>query len=175
LKLPSKIIKILIDINLNFILPMKKQIVLIAIVSALIISCSKNSSLQNQTQTAPKSNEKTEVNEKELLRKVVYFDTNSFKVNKENALAIKAIKAQIAKNAKFTIVAEGHCDERGSDKYNFRLGKQRALMAKKLLEKSGVPKNKISAISFGESKPVDSASNEEAWAKNRRVEIIVLK
>ncbi|MFM7702040.1 MAG: hypothetical protein ACKO6C_01075, partial [Alphaproteobacteria bacterium] len=81
---------------------MKKQIVLIAIISALIISCSKNSSLQNQTQTAPTSNEKTEVNEKELLRKVVYFDTNSFKVNKENALAIKAIKAQIAKNAKFT-------------------------------------------------------------------------
>jgi len=154
---------------------MKKQIVLIALISALIISCSKNSNQKNSAQNGSKENAKTELNEKELLRKVVYFDTNSYKINKENALAIKAIKAQIAKDAKFTIVAEGHCDERGTDKYNFRLGKKRALMAKKLLEKSGIAKNKISAVSFGESKPVDGASNEEAWAKNRRVEIIVLK
>lgn len=153
---------------------MKKQIVLIAIISALIISCSKNSNQQNQANGLSNKNSNI-VNEKELLRKVVYFDTNSYKVNKENALAIKAIKAQIAQNANFTIVAEGHCDERGTDKYNFRLGKKRALMAKKLLEKSGIAKNKISAVSFGESKPVDTANNEEAWAKNRRVEIIVLK
>lgn len=154
---------------------MKKQFVLIALISALIISCSKNSNQQNQSQNASNPNSKTQNSEKELLRKVVYFDTNSYKVNKENALAIKAIKAQIAKNANFTIVAEGHCDERGTDQYNFRLGKKRANMAKKILEKSGIAKNKISAVSFGESKPVDGASNEEAWAKNRRVEIIVLK
>ncbi len=154
---------------------MKKQFVLIALISALIISCSKNSNQQNQSQNASNPNSKTQNSEKELFRKVVYFDTNSYKVNKENALAIKAIKAQIAKNANFTIVAEGHCDERGTDQYNFRLGKKRANMAKKILEKSGIAKNKISAVSFGESKPVDTASNEEAWAKNRRVEIIVLK
>lgn len=153
---------------------MKKQIVLIAIISALIFSCSKNSNQQNQS--AGLSEKKSNiVNEKELLRKVVYFDTDSYKINKENALAIKAIKAQISQNTNFTIVAEGHCDERGADKYNFKLGKKRALVAKKLLEKSGIAKNKISAVSFGESKPVDTASNEEAWAKNRRVEIIVLK
>lgn len=154
---------------------MKKQFVLIALISALIISCSKNSNQKNQDQNSPKESSKSELNEKELLRKVVYFDTNSYKINQENALAIKAIKTQITKDTKFTIVAEGHCDERGADNYNFRLGKQRALMAKKLLEKSGIAKNKISVVSFGESKPVDSASNEEAWAKNRRVEIIVLK
>ena len=67
----------------------------------------------------------------------------------------------------------GHADERGSDEYNMALGMRRALSAKKWLTDRGVAPNRIAVRSMGEEDPVDSRSNEEAWAQNRRDEFTV--
>ena len=66
---------------------------------------------------------------------------------------------------------EGHCDERGTREYNLALGERRALEVRDFLVVKGVSGKKIRVVSFGEEKPLKSASNEKAWAENRRVEI----
>jgi len=68
---------------------------------------------------------------------------------------------------------EGHCDERGSIQYNLALGEKRAEAVKRYMIDRGVSGDRISTISFGEERPIDPASNERAWAKNRRANFAV--
>ncbi|NIS71529.1 MAG: OmpA family protein, partial [Proteobacteria bacterium] len=69
---------------------------------------------------------------------------------------------------------EGHCDERGTNEYNLALGERRAMSARNYLMSLGIPRNRLSTISYGEEMPVDSQHNEDAWAKNRRGHFVVL-
>jgi peptidoglycan-associated lipoprotein len=75
----------------------------------------------------------------------------------------------------FSILIEGHCDERGTEEYNLALGDKRALAARDYMVEFGIAKDRISVISYGEEKPVDPRHNEEAWAKNRRARFVVTK
>jgi peptidoglycan-associated lipoprotein len=72
-----------------------------------------------------------------------------------------------------SVIIEGHCDERGTNEYNMALGDRRAGSAKGFLEDLGIESRRLTTISYGEEKPVDPASNEEAWAKNRRAHFVV--
>jgi peptidoglycan-associated lipoprotein len=65
---------------------------------------------------------------------------------------------------------EGHCDERGSDDYNLALGEQRAQATMDYMRSLGVSASQMATVSMGEMAPLDPASNEAAWAKNRRAE-----
>lgn len=71
------------------------------------------------------------------------------------------------KNAKIS----GHCDERGTREYNLALGERRAKAVADFLMSSGVRESQITTASFGEEIPLDTASTEAAWAKNRRAVI----
>jgi peptidoglycan-associated lipoprotein len=73
----------------------------------------------------------------------------------------------------FSATISGHCDERGTDAYNMALGQRRADAAKAFLENLGVNASQLNTISYGEEQPADPASNEEAWAKNRRAEFSI--
>ena len=46
---------------------------------------------------------------------------------------------------------------------------------KSYLEGLGVEGKRMTIISYGEEKPVDSADNEAAWAKNRRANFVPLQ
>ena len=72
------------------------------------------------------------------------------------------------KNSDLTFVIEGHADERGTREYNLALGERRANAAKDYLMTYGVASNRLSVISYGKERPVDSGSNPLAWSKNRR-------
>jgi peptidoglycan-associated lipoprotein len=156
---------------------MQKKLLSLLIITAITYSCSKGlspkddiSKSANQIQT--ESNGKNQNNE--IARKIIYFDTNNFVLNEEKTdLLKKEILPLIKSNAKITIIAEGHCDERGSNLYNKKLGKKRAESVKKLLVKSGFKASKISVVSYGENKPADLGHDENAWSKNRRVEIVL--
>lgn len=65
---------------------------------------------------------------------------------------------------------EGHADERGSAEYNLALGMRRANSAKQYLVGFGLDESRFETVSYGEERPLDSASNEAAWARNRRAE-----
>ena len=153
---------------------MQKKLLSLLIITAITYSCSKG--LSPKDDIAKSGNQiQTEKNDKnQNVRKTIYFDTNSFTLNDTNNDSLKnQLLPLINSNSKITIIVEGHCDERGSNLYNKKLGKKRAEMVKKFLVKSGVKSSKISAISYGEKKPIDLGHDENAWSKNRRVEIVL--
>ncbi|BCS56079.1 peptidoglycan-associated lipoprotein Pal [Geobacter sp. SVR] len=76
-------------------------------------------------------------------------------------------------NAKARI--EGHCDERGSAEYNLALGERRAKSSMQYLVTLGVQPERLSVISYGKEKPAVEGHDDTAWAKNRRVEFIIVK
>jgi peptidoglycan-associated lipoprotein len=84
----------------------------------------------------------------------------------ENAEWLKA-------NPDVSVIIEGHCDERGSNEYNIALGDRRAQSVKSFLVDMGIAVERLTPISYGEEKPVDTASTEEAWAKNRRAHFVI--
>ena len=67
----------------------------------------------------------------------------------------------------------GHADERGSTIFNLSLGEERAEAVRDYLIDLGVDRGVFSIVSYGEERPVERGMNEEAWAKNRRVEFTV--
>ena len=86
-----------------------------------------------------------------------------------------AAQDTLAKQAKWlkanglvTIAIEGHADERGTREYNLALGDRRANAAKDYLMTQGISSSRITTISFGKERPVNNASNNKAWAQNRR-------
>ena len=71
------------------------------------------------------------------------------------------------------VAVEGHCDERGTVDYNLALGEQRARAVRDYLVNLGVAGDRLTTVSYGKEKPLDPASNEAAWAKNRRAHFMV--
>ncbi len=61
----------------------------------------------------------------------------------------------------------GNCDERGTREYNLALGARRANAAKAYLSSLGIDPSRITTISYGKERPIDSRSTSDAWAKNR--------
>ena len=98
----------------------------------------------------------------------VYFDFDKATLTPtaQNVLMFKA--DWLKTNADESVTIEGHCDERGTPEYNLALGERRAQSAKSYLVNLGVDDARMQTISYGEERPVDPGSNEEAWAKNRR-------
>jgi len=104
----------------------------------------------------------------------VHFDFDRHNIRKGDGDILEAnakcVQGQGAKH----IVVEGHCDERGTTEYNLALGNRRASSVKNYLGKL-LSDVEIETKSYGKEKPLDPAHNEEAWAKNRRGEIVLEK
>jgi len=110
-----------------------------------------------------------------LGRTIIYFDFDSAAIRSEYAQSIAAHAAHLADNSRLVVRLEGHTDERGSREYNIGLGERRAQAVRRALMLQGVGGDQISTVSYGEERPAVSGSDEEAWAMNRRVEIVYLR
>ena len=98
----------------------------------------------------------------------VFFAYDSFALNSNAQDTLSKQAAWLKANGSVTIAIEGHADERGTREYNLALGDRRANAAKDFLMSQGISANRITTISFGKEKPVVNASNDKAWAQNRR-------
>ena len=98
----------------------------------------------------------------------VFFATNESVLTTASRDTLRKQAEWLRKNSKFNVVLEGHADERGTRDYNLALGERRANAAKDYLMTYGISANRISVISYGKERPVDSGSNPLAWSKNRR-------
>ena len=98
----------------------------------------------------------------------VFFATNESVLTTASRETLRKQAAWLRKNSKVTIVLEGHAAERGTREYNLALGERRANSAKDDLMTYGISSNRISVLSYGKERPVDSGSNPLAWSKNRR-------
>lgn len=103
----------------------------------------------------------------------IYFDYDKSNIRSDAREILKANAEIFTKNSSATIVVEGYCDERGTTEYNMALGERRAQETKQYLENLGINASRIETISYGEERPLDSRSTEEAWAQNRRVQFLL--
>lgn len=107
---------------------------------------------------------------REIVAEMINFDFDRADVRPGDAQVLDRKLAVLQGNPNLMIEIVGHCDERGSDEYNLALGNRRALAAKQYLVSRGIADNRVSTRSMGEEQPLDPASHEDAWARNRRDE-----
>lgn len=103
----------------------------------------------------------------------VYFAFDSSAINVDQLDSLNENSSFLLQNNAKDLMIEGNCDERGTADYNLALGELRAQSVKKYLINMGVKKERMTTISFGSQRPLFPGSNEEAWAKNRRADLIV--
>ena len=117
----------------------------------------------------------------ELIRKLqeqikdIHFDFDKYDIRQDDIPTLKKVATVLQKYPKLKVIIEGHCDERGTNEYNFALGQKRANSAKQYLITLGVPSSKIDIISYGEEKPLCNEHNEECWQKNRRAHFVFIE
>ena len=102
---------------------------------------------------------------------LTYFDFDSAALSTETTMVLDSAVDKFAKNPSASVVISGHADERGTREYNLALGHLRASAVADYMVAKGVDGSRIKKVSFGKEKPLLKGSNEEAWSKNRRVEI----
>jgi peptidoglycan-associated lipoprotein len=105
-------------------------------------------------------------------RSIIYFDFDSAAIRAEYTEALAAHAGSLLENPALTVRLEGHTDERGSREYNIGLGERRAQAVRRALMLQGVRAEQLSTVSYGEEQPAVTGSDDEAWAMNRRVEIV---
>jgi len=104
--------------------------------------------------------------------RVVYFDYDSYVVKDEYRPVLEAQAKALTANKSKKVVIEGHTDERGGSEYNLALGQKRAQAVLKSLTLLGASDAQLEAVSFGKERPAVQGSDEAAYAKNRRAELV---
>ena len=158
---------------------------LLLLVLALLPACSKKRSGQSAGSTGdyvtgtplPERQEGTSFLSGNVDRnqfQPIYFDFDSQTIRSSENGKIQQIAGFLQQNNRQIIIA-GFTDERGTAEYNRGLGERRAQSVREALIAMGADAQAIQTVSFGAEMPADPASNEEAWAKNRRAEIGVVR
>ncbi len=106
--------------------------------------------------------------------RLVYFDFDSSEIRPEFVSVVAAHAKALSANASIRVRLEGHSDERGSPEYNIGLGERRDQAVRRALLLQGVAESQLTTVSYGEERPAVTGESEDAWAKNRRVEIVYL-
>jgi peptidoglycan-associated lipoprotein len=100
----------------------------------------------------------------------VFFEYDANTLTAEGKAALDANAAIMSEFSSITLEIQGHADERGTTDYNIALGQKRSDAAVKYLLAKGISASRVKSISYGEERPLDGQSSEQAWSTNRRVE-----
>ena len=103
----------------------------------------------------------------------IHFDFDSAQLSSMAKLLIKEKAEWLGANSGVSAVIEGHCDEQGTTDYNIALGERRAIAVKNYLVNLGISGSRLTTVSFGEEKPLDSGSSDAAYRKNRRAQFVI--
>jgi peptidoglycan-associated lipoprotein len=103
---------------------------------------------------------------------VVHFEFASKDISADDSDVLARHVVYLQAHPKAKLRLEGYTDSRGSEKYNKALGERRARAVRDFLIQAGVKARQLLVQSYGSEKPVAEGSDEEAWAKNRRVALV---
>jgi peptidoglycan-associated lipoprotein len=103
---------------------------------------------------------------------IVYFDYDRAEIRSEYVPVVAAHAKYLNGNAARKVRLEGHSDERGSREYNIGLGERRAQAVRRALMLQGVTDTQITTVSYGEERPAVAGSDDTAYSRNRRVELV---
>ncbi len=103
----------------------------------------------------------------------VHFPTAGTTVVSRDAIVLDHNAAELIQHGDAVVILEGHCDERGSEAFNLRLGDMRARSVMGDLIDRGVDPKRLIVLSKGEGEPLDGGRSQASWRRNRRVEFII--
>ena len=98
----------------------------------------------------------------------IFFQFDSWRLTEEARRNLEANAEWLKAYPHERINIEGHCDERGTQAYNYVLGEKRATMVQQYLGFLGVPQHQLIVTSFGKDKPECHTFSEQCFQKNRR-------
>lgn len=101
----------------------------------------------------------------------VHFNFDKSDIRPEAREILKYLLDFLLYNQHLDMALSGHADDRGTLDYNQALSERRAQAVKDFFVNGGLDKNRIKTKGFGEVNPIASGKTEEAYKKNRRVEI----
>ncbi len=107
-----------------------------------------------------------------LFKRVIYFDYDSNIVKEEFRPLVAAHAKYISTTGSAKMIVQGNTDERGGREYNLALGQRRADAVRQMMTVLGAEGTRVESVSFGKEKPAMQGATEEAFAKNRRAEIV---
>lgn len=110
-----------------------------------------------------------------LSTRTIYFEFDSSRIQSRFNDALAAHARYLDDHPDIRLRLEGHTDERGTREYNVALGERRAEAVEKALVLGGAEPHQLTTLSFGEERPATLGSTEEAYAENRRVELIYVE
>jgi peptidoglycan-associated lipoprotein len=105
----------------------------------------------------------------------IFFDFDKSTIRKEYRPLLEKKAAFLRDNTSIRLRIEGNCDKRGSNEYNLALGERRADSAKRFLVSLGISPNRMETVSYGEERPLALGDSEDAWAKNRRDDFVIIE
>ncbi len=109
-----------------------------------------------------------------LLQAPIWFDYDKSEIRADaKATARQAKLALFRANPGMKIRIEGNTDSRGSNEYNMALGLCLANAARRYLVSHGIEESRIDVVSYGEERPVDQGTTDDAYAKNRRDDFVI--
>lgn len=161
------------------------RILLAAVLCTAAVACSKKVKEEAPAETTPPPPVQTEQpatsgvfgpNDLDtdacLRQRVVYFDFDQDTLRPEFQAIVGCHAKYLRDRPSSRMTLEGHADERGSREYNLGLGERRGNAVSSAIQANGGSASQITVTSYGEERPVCTDSNEDCWAKNRRVEIV---
>lgn len=108
-----------------------------------------------------------------VLEEMVFFDYDVSELRADAQTALGRKVPILRGNPDLQLEIAGHADERGSLEYNLALGMRRAQSVKDYLAGFGIDAGRLTITSYGEDRPLDEGSGEDAWARNRRAEFVI--
>lgn len=112
---------------------------------------------------------------REILTARIHFDYDQSSIRGDAATVLQQKVEVLRANPNVSLQITGHADERGSLEYNLALGLRRANAVRDYLANFGVDAGRLTTETAGEDQPLDPASNEQAWALNRRAEFRITR
>jgi len=107
-----------------------------------------------------------------LSKRSVYFDFDKYDIKPMYQPLVEAHGKFLISQPQLKVLIQGNADERGSREYNLALGQKRAEAVKKAMALQGAKEAQLEAVSLGKEHPKATGHDEEAWAENRRSDIL---
>ncbi|MCP4699616.1 MAG: peptidoglycan-associated lipoprotein Pal [Gammaproteobacteria bacterium] len=139
---------------------------------AIPIGAGVNSGISGQPLPVPVPAAQSTAGPGSAFGNIVHFDFDRSEIRPEDRATLEHHAQYMSTYRGTGMRLEGHADERGSREYNLALGERRAESVRRYLGILGARYHRMRAHSYGEEMPVDPRHNEDAWQRNRRVEMI---
>jgi OOP family OmpA-OmpF porin len=101
----------------------------------------------------------------------VEFAFNKAELTGTSSVILDVAVDQLKSCPRIPMEIDGHTDSVGPEDYNQRLGQRRAEAVRDYLVSKGLSSSRLTARSYGETRPVASNDTEEGRQTNRRVEL----